>query len=258
MAAELALSVASGSLVGFVLAVLGSGGSILALPLLVYVVGYGGDPHVAIGTTALAVAASAAFNAWRHRAGGNVRFRTGLLVAVPGAAAALVGAQVGLLTDGDRILALFALVLLLVAWRMWRGTGLADAPPADRFPPGAWKRLVPLGAFVGLLSGFFGIGGGFLVVPALVWAGRLDLRTAVGTSLVAVAAFGLATATRYALADRLDLPVAGLFAAGALVGGLVGTRVAGRLPQERLRHFLAAALVLVAGYMLWRNASALV
>ncbi len=253
------LAVLSGSVVGFILGLIGSGGSILALPLLVYVVGYEGEPHAAIGTAALAVSASAFASVLQHRAHGTVRFRTGLLFAAPGVLGTLAGAELGLRTPGERLLFLFAAVMLLAAAFMWRGPGAASASP-ERPRGREWLKaaleLVPVGFAVGTLAGFFGIGGGFLIVPALVWAARFDVKTAIGTSLVAVTAFGLSTALRYGAAGKLDFPVAGLFVLGGVAGGVVGTILSRRTPRETLRRAFAGVLVAVAGYMLVRNAAA--
>lgn len=252
---QVILSLLSGALVGFILGFIGSGGSILALPLLVYVVGFAGDPHVAIGTTALAVAVSALANMVQHQRKGNVRLRPGILLAIPGILGALLGATLGLSTPSDKLLFLFALLMLFIAARMWRdgrsAPHIADSGAPE--PRVSAKRVVPAGFGVGALSGYFGIGGGFLIVPALTWSARLDMRRAIGTSLVAVAAFGLTTAARYGLAGKLDLPIAGLFIAGGLVGGVAGTYLSHRAPQARLRQAFAIVLVVVALYMLARN-----
>lgn len=251
------LTIFSGGIVGFVLGLIGGGGSILALPLLVYVVGYEGDPHTAIGTTALAVAASAFANMLQHRRNGNVRLRLGLWFAVPGVFGALVGARLGLITPGDRLLFLFAILMLLVAWRLWRQRD-PETPNADHAAPSRFRRrvIVPAGFSVGALSGYFGIGGGFLIVPALLWSAGLDMKKAVGTSLVAVAIFGLTTAVRYGVAGKLDLPIAGLFIAGGVVAGFAGTALAHRVPKRTLRHIFAAVLVVVAAYVGYRNFAA--
>lgn len=247
------LSVLSGATVGFILGIIGGGGSILALPLLVYLVGYEGDPHAAIGTTALAVAVSALANVVHHHRAGHVRLGLGLWFALPGIAGALLGARLGLATDGDRLLLLFALLMLIVAWRMWTQR---EDPPGVRPPRQRRFRrrvVVPLGFAVGALSGYFGIGGGFLIVPALVYAGGLGMKDAIGTSLVAVTLFGLTTATRYGFAGEIDLPIAGLFILGGLAAGYAGTRAAHHLPKERLRRVFAGALLLVSAYMLYRT-----
>lgn len=247
------LGLLSGALVGFILGVLGGGGSILALPLLLYVVGHEGDPHAAIGTTALAVAASALANLVHHHRAGHVRLGLGLWFALPGVAGALLGARVGLHTDGGRLVVLFAILMLVVAWRTWRHREPTNTPTAS--PERTFRRrlVVPLGFGVGALSGFFGIGGGFLIVPALLYAGGVHTKEAVATSLVAVALFGLATATPYGLAGKLDLPIAAVFIVGGVLAGALGVRVANRLPRERLRRLFAGTLAFVALYMLART-----
>lgn len=247
------LSLLSGAAVGFVLGVIGGGGSILALPLLTYVVGYDGDPHTAIGTTALAVAASALVNILHHHRAGHVRLSLGLWFGLPGVAGALLGARLGLLTDGGRLLALFAVLMLVVAWRMWSHAEPTIPAGGAALRSPRRRLLVPLGFAIGALSGFFGIGGGFLIVPALLYATGIGMKEAVGTSLVAVTLFGLATATRYGVAGKLDLPIAGVFIAGGVLAGLLGVRVAHRLPKERLRRVFAVVLVVVAAYMLVRT-----
>lgn len=244
------LALASGGLVGLVLGVIGGGGSILALPLLVYVVGFQGDPHVAIGTSALAVAATAAMGLSQHRASGHVRLDVGLLFAIPGVAGALLGAHLGLATPGRALLAAFAGLMLVAAWRMWTHKDAASVPADASSARMRWPLIVGAGLLVGLLAGYFGIGGGFLVVPALVWAARLDMRRAMATSLVAVAAFGLATATRYGIAGAVDLRVAALFIAGGAIGAVLGARAAPRVPKAALQKAFALALVAVAAAML--------
>ncbi|MFA5862498.1 MAG: sulfite exporter TauE/SafE family protein [Candidatus Thermoplasmatota archaeon] len=247
------LSIFSGAVVGFVLGVIGGGGSILALPLLVYLVGYEGDPHAAIGTSALAVAASALVNVIHHKRAGHVDLKLGLWFALPGVAGALLGARLGLATNGDRLLILFACLMLVVAWRMWTQRQPVDRPRGGHSQPFRRRIVVPLGFLVGALSGFFGIGGGFLIVPALLWGGGIGVKGAIGTSLVAVTLFGLTTAAGYGFAGKLDLPIAGLFILGGIVAGFAGTRLAHGSPTDRLRRVFAAALVLVAAYMLFRT-----
>lgn len=253
----LLLAILSGGIVGFVLGLIGGGGSILALPLLVYLVGYEGDPHTAIGTTALAVAASAFANMLQHQRHGNVRLGLGLWFAMPGILGALLGARLGLITPGERLLFLFALLMLVVAWRLWRQHDQPSMPISPAAPATFRRRvIVPAGFSVGALSGYFGIGGGFLIVPVLLWAADLDMKKAIGTSLVAVAIFGLTTAARYGVAGKLDLPIAGVFIAGGIAAGFAGTAIAHRVPKHTLRHIFAAVLVVVATYMAYRNYAA--
>ncbi|MEQ4599713.1 MAG: sulfite exporter TauE/SafE family protein, partial [Methylobacteriaceae bacterium] len=166
------LALLSGGFVGFSLGLIGGGGSILATPLLIYVVGVG-QPHVAIGTGALAVAVSAMANFSGHWRAGNVRWGNALVFAAFGVVGALGGSTLGKAFDGERLLFLFALLMIAVGLLMLRsgerngsGRAAAGAPSAPAFTP----RLAAVALAVGGASGFFGIGGGFLIVPGLVFA----------------------------------------------------------------------------------------
>jgi uncharacterized membrane protein YfcA len=248
------LGLASGALVGFSLGLIGGGGSILAVPLMVYVVGVS-DPHVAIGTSAIAVAANAAINLWNHARGGTVRWLCALTFAAAGIIGAFIGSIFGKMLDGQRLLALFALLMLVIALLMLKTrsrVGLPDVRMSwDNMP-----AIVGLGLATGTLSGFFGIGGGFLIVPALMLATGMSIINAVSSSLVAVTAFGLTTAASYAWSGLISWELAGSFIAGGLVGGLIGTRSA-RLLSARggLNIVFAAVIIVVALYMLARNLS---
>ncbi|MGO8912774.1 MAG: sulfite exporter TauE/SafE family protein [Bradyrhizobium sp.] len=248
------LGLASGALVGFSLGLIGGGGSILAVPLMVYVVGVS-DPHVAIGTSAIAVAANAAINLWNHARGGTVRWLCALTFAAAGIIGAFIGAIFGKMLDGQKLLALFALLMLVIALLMLKTrsrVGLPDVRMSwDNMP-----AIVGLGLATGTLSGFFGIGGGFLIVPALMLATGMSIINAVSSSLVAVTAFGLTTAASYAWSGLISWELAGSFVAGGLVGGLIGTRSA-RLLSARggLNIVFAAVIIVVALYMLARNLS---
>ncbi len=191
-----ALGLASGALVGFSLGLVGGGGSILAVPLMVYVVGVP-DAHVAIGTSAIAVAANAAVNLSNHARGGTVVWSCALMFAVAGIIGAFLGSIFGKMIDGQKLLALFALLMLVIALLMLKTrarVGVADVK-MDR---GNTPAIAGLGLATGTLSGFFGIGGGFLIVPALMLATGMPIMNAVSSSLVAVTAFGLTTAASYA------------------------------------------------------------
>ncbi|MBU6456805.1 MAG: sulfite exporter TauE/SafE family protein [Bradyrhizobium sp.] len=249
------LGLVSGSLVGFSLGLIGGGGSILAVPLMVYVVGVP-DAHVAIGTSALAVAANAAVNLSNHARGGTVRWSCGLMFAAAGIVGAFIGSIFGKMLDGQKLLALFALLMLVIALLMLKTrsrVGLADVEMTLANTP----AIVGLGVATGTLSGFFGIGGGFLIVPALMLATGMSIMNAVSSSLVAVTAFGLTTAASYAWSGLVSWPLAGLFIAGGVVGGLIGTRSARLLSARRgaLNMVFAGVIILVALYMLARNLS---
>jgi hypothetical protein len=245
---QAALSIASGSLVGFSLGLVGGGGSILAVPLLVYMVGVA-SPHVAIGTSALAVAASAAFNLVGHGRTGRVKWRCAMVFAAAGIAGAAVGAHIGKLVDGDRLLMLFGMLMVAVGLLMLRPRK-SGGDPDVRLTRESMSRLLPLllavGFSVGALSGFFGIGGGFLIVPGLMGATAMPLINAIGSSLVAVSAFGLTTAASYAASGLIDWPLAGLFILGGAAGGLLGIRLAHHLSGYKHALTLAFSGIVIA------------
>lgn len=246
------LGIFSGALVGFVLGLVGGGGSILAVPLIVYLVRVR-DPHVAIGTSALAVAANAAFGLFSHHRIGNVKWRCALVFAVSGIVGAAIGSTLGKTFDGQKLLFLFALVMILVGILMLRRrTHVGDA--GVMLGRENAVKLVLYGLGTGLFSGFFGIGGGFLIGPALIAATGMPMLTAVGSSLVAVTAFGLTTAVNYALSGLVDWPLAFLFIAGGFLGSFGGTRAAKALSSKgRLTSVFAALIFVVAAYMLWKS-----
>ena len=247
------LGLASGALVGFSLGLVGGGGSILAVPLMVYVVGVP-DPHVAIGTSAIAVAANAAVNLSNHSRGGTVVWSCALTFAAAGIIGAFAGSILGKMMDGQKLLALFALLMLVIAVLMLRTRARIGLPDVQM----SWSNtpaIVGLGLVTGTLSGFFGIGGGFLIVPALMLATGMSIMNAVSSSLVAVTAFGLTTAASYAWSGLISWPLAGLFVAGGIAGGLIGTRFARRLSAQRgaLNIVFATVIIAVALYMLARS-----
>jgi uncharacterized membrane protein YfcA len=249
------LGLASGMLVGFSLGLVGGGGSILAVPLMVYVVGVP-DAHVAIGTSAVAVAANAAMNLSNHARGGSVRWSCALTFAGAGIAGAFAGSIIGKMLDGQKLLALFALLMLVIAVLMLKARsriGLADARMSWANTP----AVAGLGLATGTLAGFFGIGGGFLIVPALMLATGMSIMNAISSSLVAVTAFGLTTAASYAWSGLISWQLAGLFVAGGIAGGLIGTRSAQLLAGRRgaLNIVFSVVIIAVALYMLARNLS---
>lgn len=252
-----ALGLASGSLVGFSLGLVGGGGSILAVPLLVYLVGVA-PAHVAIGTSAVAVAVNAAGNLIPHARAGNVKWRCATVFAVAGVAGAFVGSTVGKMVDGQRLLALFALLMLGIAVLTLRRRGHIGEPGV-RLSRENFPALVVIGLAAGATSGFFGIGGGFLIVPGLVLATGMPTLFAVGSSLVAVTAFGAATAANYALSGLVNWPLAGVFILGGLLGGALGARAARALSVKKgaLDVAFATIIILVAIYMLARSVGSL-
>ena len=243
----------AGTLVGFCLGLVGGGGSILAVPLMVYAVGVP-DPHVAVGTSALAVAANALINTLNHARGGTVKWGIAAVFAVAGVVGAWFGSLAGKAFDGQKLLTLFAVLMFGVGVLMLRTRAAAGDGAARLDARNAW-RLSLTGGLTGVVCGFFGIGGGFLIVPGLMYAARLPMIYAVCSSLVAVTAFGLTTAVNYARSGWVDWPLAALFVVGGSLGGWAGTRLARRLSARRgvLNMLFAIVLFVVAGYMLCRG-----
>ncbi|HET9427827.1 MAG TPA: sulfite exporter TauE/SafE family protein [Allosphingosinicella sp.] len=247
----------SGALVGFSLGLVGGGGSILAVPLMVYLVGVP-NPHVAIGTSALAVAVNAATGLANHARAGTVKWRCALMYAAAGVAGAFAGSTAGKAFDGQKLLFLFAIVMVIVGVMMLRGRAKAGDPDAACNRENA-PKVLGFGAGTGAFSGFFGIGGGFLIVPGLMASTGMPMINAIGSSLVAVTAFGLTTAANYALSGLVDWPLAFVFIAGGVAGGFLGARLAKRLSgtHGRLTSIFAVLIFVVAAYMLWKSAAAL-
>lgn len=248
----------SGSLVGFSLGLFGGGGSILAVPLMVYLVGVP-VAHVAIGTSALAVAVNAAASLASHARQGNVIWRCSLMFSVAGIAGATLGSTLGKALDGQKLLFLFALVMIFVGLRMLMRRGQEGIPGAQCSRENASKVLAA-GGVTGLFSGFFGIGGGFLIVPGLIASTGMPILNAIGSSLVAVTAFGLTTAANYAFSGLVDWILAIVFIAGGVLGGVLGSMAAHRLSARKgaLNTAFALLIFAVAGYMLWKSGQTLV
>ena len=251
------LGAVSGSLIGFTLALVGGGGSILAVPLMVYLVGLA-NPHVAIGTSAFAVAVNAVTGLIGHARAHTVKWRCGGMFAASGVIGALLGSTMGKSVDGHKLLILFAMVMVLIGVLMLKGRGNAGNPGAECNREKA-PKVLSYGLGTGLFSGFFGIGGGFLIVPGLVGSSGMPILNAIGTSLIAVTAFGLTTALNYAYSGLIDWPLALVFIAGGIVGGWAGTRVARRLAKEQgmLTTVFAVLIFVVAAYMIWKSLSAI-
>ncbi|GBQ93748.1 sulfite exporter TauE/SafE family protein [Asaia krungthepensis] len=254
LSAQIVPALASGSLVGLVLGLIGGGGSILAVPLLIYLVGVR-NPHVAIGTSAFAVAINALAGLVTHAREHTVKWRCAGFFAPAGMIGAALGAHLGKAMDGQRLLLLFAALMVLVGIAMIRGRHDQGIPGAACNRDNVWKVGL-FGLCTGGLSGFFGIGGGFLIVPALMAATHMPVLNAVGTSLVAVAAFGVTTAASYALSGLVDWSLALWFILGGVAGCVIGTRLARAMGQgsgATLKLVFAALIFIVAGYIVFKT-----
>lgn len=281
--ADLVLVVALGLLIGAVLGGLGGGGAILTVPALVYLVGQSAQEAttsslVIVGMTALAGAAS-------HLRSGRVRWGVGLVFGLVGIPATWVGSYLNHRVDEDVLLLGFSALMLVAALAMISGgpgdardDAEPDAPSGAAAPvssgprPGttalrvaeqvhlAGARVRPpllatvlVASAAGLLTGFFGVGGGFVIVPALVLALRIPMPQAVGTSLVIVALNSGTALVSRAAEVHIEWSVVGPFAVAAMAATVLGKRVADRVPARRLQVAFAALMVLVAGYTAWQS-----
>jgi hypothetical protein len=212
------------------------------------------EPHIAIGSSAIAVATNAALNLFNHARGRTVIWSVAAVFAAAGIIGAFCGSLLGKMLDGQKLLALFALVMLVIAMLMLK-TRARIGTPDVKMSMTNLPAVAGLGLATGTLSGFFGIGGGFLIVPALMLATGMPIMNAVSSSLVAVTAFGLTTAASYAWSGLIAWDLAGLFIAGGIAGGLAGTSLARRLSVRRgaLNVVFASVIIAVALYMLARS-----
>lgn len=243
------VAAAGAVLIGLSLGLLGSGGSILTVPALVYLVGQ--PEKVAIAGSLVIVGAIAVTGVANYMRTGHVSWRHVMWFALPGMAGTWFGAGLSVFVAGSVQLLVFATVMILAATFMLRPPTLSHTSPAN------WK-LVAEGVLVGGLTGFVGVGGGFLIVPSLVFFGGLAMRHAIGTSLAIIVlntAAGFlkhsAVLSEHGLA--LDWHVIGLFVAAGVAGSFAGVKLSGRLPQAVLRKLFAVFVLIVAMYIGWQT-----
>ena len=249
------LATASGGGVGFLLGLLGDGGSVLAVPLLLYVVG-APNPHMAIGTSALGVSANAAVGLFGHARKGAVKWPCAIVFSIAGLVGAFIGSSLGKMVSPQPLMLLFAAAMVGVAASMFRAA--AAGGDADvHINPRIGARLAVVGFLAGLASGFFGIGGGFLIVPGLMLAARMPMSNAVGSSLVSVMVFGAATAANYALSGFVLWEVAGWMILGGVIGGALGVWASRKLSARRalLQRMFAGFVLLTAGWVAFNAVS---
>jgi uncharacterized membrane protein YfcA len=246
-----------GSLIGFSLGALGAGGSILTVPILVYAMGV--PVQGATGTSLAIVGLNAATGALDHLRRGRSLLRTGLAFGVSGVLGAFAGVWLNHQLRGELIMVLFSVLMLAAAVSMLRrrpatATGVSFE---ERCKAAGCVRLVLVGVGVGFLTGFFGVGGGFLIVPALVLLLGLPMHLAVGTSLVAISLNALWGLIGNLQLGTLDWTLTLLFAVGGVIGVLSGGKLAGRLPDRVLRTAFAAVVVGLAMYTFGRSMTTL-
>jgi uncharacterized membrane protein YfcA len=252
MSGTLLAAAVLGLIIGAVLGGLGGGGSILTVPALIYLLGQ--DPHTATTASLIVVGITALIGAATHARQGRVHWRHGVLFGVLGVAGTVVGTRVAAGIDAHVLMLAFAVLMLVAAVAMTRSRpqvcGSSDTA-GDRLPA-RWRgtrmaRIVAAATGVGVLTGFFGVGGGFVVVPALVLALGMAMPEAVGTSLVVITV-NSATALAARLGTPLDVSwaIVAPFAIFAVLGAVISTRLTDVLPTRVLTAAFASLLVLVA------------
>ncbi|MBN0042783.1 sulfite exporter TauE/SafE family protein [Streptomyces actuosus] len=240
----LLLALAAGAVVGLALGALGGGGSVLAVPALIYLLGF--TPVAATTASLLIVTATSVTALAAHARDGNVRWRTGLLFAAAGIGPAMLGGALAGRIPAGILTAAFALLAGVAALRMLRSGPVAEEPVTVR--PG---RAAAAGAGLGAVTGVLGVGGGFLAVPALVNVLGMRMREAVGTSLLVITVNSLAAlATRAGAADGVDWAVVAPFVGAAILGAWDGKRLATKLSGRALQRIFALVLLAVAAFML--------
>jgi uncharacterized membrane protein YfcA len=256
------LGIVFGMIVGFSLGLTGGGGSIFAVPLLVY--GLSMAPREAVALSLAAVGATALVGAIERLRAGEVEVPTALIFSAGGVAGAPLGAWIGGLVPDAVLLLSFAVLIVVVAARMWaradrkaehatepmRGTCPRDIEGRLHLGPRCAARLVLVGLVTGVLSGLLGVGGGFVIVPALVFSSGMPIHRAVATSLLAIALVSASGVTSFAMAGRSMPPaLTALFVVGGVGGMRAGTRLRGRLPGPLLQKGFAVAIVGVAAFI---------
>lgn len=248
----LLLAAVGGLLIGLLLSVFGGGGSVLATPWLIYVVGVA-DTHIAIGTSAAAVSVNALIGLVAQARAGTVKWPCATVFAIAGLVGALGGAQLARSVDGDVLLRWFAVAMMAIAISMLIPRKSAGNPAVHFTPPMVWK-LAPVGLAAGFAAGFFGIGGGFLIAPGLMASTGMTLANASASSLVSVTLFGGATSASYAATGQVDWSLFTALVTGGGIGAIAGVPVsrwlATRVAVARLGF--AAMVIAVAVYILLR------
>lgn len=240
-----------GLVIGVLLGLLGGGGSILAVPALVY--GAGVPLAAAVPMSLLVVGISAVAALLPRLRHSQIAWRIAGVFGVAGAGAAFAGAAVNRLLDPRVVLVGFAVLMVLAAVRMLREQ---TAEGGDCALPGGgvnWRGCLPKaigsGLVVGFLTGLFGVGGGFLIIPALVLLLGLPMAVAVGTSLLVIIVNSAAGFAAHAGDTALDHRLTAAFTLAAIVGSMIAGRVATRLPADRLRRWFAYLVLAVAAFV---------
>lgn len=248
---EILLAILFGTVIGLLLGLVGGGGSILTVPILVYILGEG--VHEATATSLVIVGATALVGVVPHARGGRVAARTAVVFGASGIGGAFVGAYLNGLASGPVILLFFGVLMLVVAGRMYVGGTPGAGSAAEATGRAIDWRVLAGGLGVGVLTGFFGVGGGFLIVPALVLVLGFPMHLAVGTSLAIVAINSAAGVVAHLGSGGIDVWLAALFVVGGFVGVMGGGRLSGRVDDAKLSRGFAVLVSLVGLFLIARN-----
>lgn len=249
------LGFALAAVIGLVLGVLGGGGSILTVPVFVYVLGFA--PKLAIAMSLPVVGAVSLVGALGHWRGGNVDLRTALVFGTIAMGGSYAGARVAAYVAGPIQLVLLGVVMLAAAVSMLRrssNASLQKGAPHARHRPHI-VLLVTVGLAVGVLTGLVGIGGGFLIVPALVVLGRVPMKQAIGTSLLVIAMNSVTGFLGYLGQVQVPWAFVGVFTGVAMLGIVVGTVMARHAPAPVLQRAFAVLLIATGALVLYQNRS---
>jgi hypothetical protein len=232
--------------IGLSLGLTGAGGSILTLPVLVYLAGI--PPKQAVGLSLLIVGAAALAGAWQRARAGEVHFKAAGMFVLSGMTGAVLGARLTHLLSPRALMITFAVLMVVVAVRMLlpRKSGIQPVPECRP------ARCLLAGGAVGVLTGFLGVGGGFLLMPALAKFARLPLRVATGTSLAVIACNSASGFVSHLGETPTPWLLAAVFSAIAAAGVLVGGKIASRLPEKILRQSFAVLVLATAAFVIWR------
>lgn len=252
---DLMLAIPGAIAIGLSLGLLGSGGSILTVPVLVYLVGQ--DEKVAIAGSLFVVGSIALAGGLQFLRAGFIQWRSVLMFGVPGMLGTYLGAVLAAYVSGVMQLALFSLVMLVASWLMLRPIDLQHAAGRER---AAWK-IAGDGLAVGVITGLVGVGGGFLIVPALVLLGGLSMHQAVATSLIVIALKSYSGFWKYldvleSQSLELDWKTLLIISALGIAGSFAGSKMARRLPQEKLKRGFGWFLIVMGIYILARSGPA--
>ena len=240
--------------IGLSLGFLGSGGSILTVPVLVYLLGQ--DPKVAIAGSLLIVGIISTFSAIPYARQQLIKWRTVLIFGVPGMAGAMMGAWGGYFVSGAMQMIIFSVLMLTSAYLMYKPAKLVNSDQ-ERQERAIYKIAFD-GLIVGAVTGLVGVGGGFLIIPALVILGGLSMRLAVGTSLVIIAIKSYVGFIEYldvleAKNLTLDWEVVLMFSIIGVIGGWLGHKISHKVNQQLLKRIFAGFLVLMGAFILYKN-----